>query len=72
MSLTTSSPGDVMRRALLRIDDGLILGALDGLNFKATTKVSAKTTTAMVKTIEVSARLQPNCFSGGATNTLQA
>ena len=41
MSLTTSSPGDVMRRALLRIDDGLILGALDGLNFKATTKVSA-------------------------------
>jgi len=41
MSVTTSSPGDVMRRALLRIDDGLILGALDRLNFKATTKVSA-------------------------------
>ena len=38
----------------------------------ATTKVSANTTTAMVKTMEVSARFHPNCFSSGATKTLQA
>ena len=34
--------------------------------------VSAKTTTAMVNTIEVSARFHLNSFSNGATNTLQA
>jgi hypothetical protein len=30
-----------MRRAILRIDDDVLLGSLDQLNFKATTKVSA-------------------------------
>jgi hypothetical protein len=39
--MTTTNASDVMRRALLRIDDTLILGALDHLNIKATTKVSA-------------------------------
>ncbi len=34
--------------------------------------VSAKTTTAMMNTLEVSARFQWNSFSSGATNTLQA
>src|ERR1035437_7594815 len=38
----------------------------------ATTNVSANTTTAMVNTLEVSALFQPNSFSSGATNTLQA
>src|SRR5208282_1781112 len=38
----------------------------------ATMNVSAKTTTAMVNTIEVSARFHLNSFSNGATNTLQA
>src|SRR6266849_6012389 len=38
----------------------------------ATIKESAKTTTAMVNTLEVSTRFQPNSFSNGATNTLQA
>src|ERR1035437_11148734 len=38
----------------------------------AATNVSANTTTAMVNTLEVSARFQPNSFSSGATNTLQA
>ena len=37
----------------------------------ATTKLSANTITAMVNTMEVSARFQPNWFSSGATNTLQ-
>ncbi len=35
-------------------------------------KLSAKTTTAQVKTRDVSARFQPNSFSRGATKTLQA
>src|ERR1700757_3055211 len=35
-------------------------------------KVKANTTTAMVSTFEVCARFQPNCFSNGATNMLQA
>jgi len=39
--MTTTNASDVMRRALLRIDDTLILGALDHLNIKATAKVSA-------------------------------
>src|SRR5579864_74464 len=38
----------------------------------ATTKLRANTTTAIVNTMEVSARFQPNCFSSGATKTLQA
>ena len=38
----------------------------------ATTKPSASITTAIVKTIDVSARVHPNCFSRGVTNTLQA
>ena len=38
----------------------------------ATMKLSANTTTAMVNTIEVSARFHPNSFSNGATNTLHA
>ena len=33
---------------------------------------SANTITAIVNTIEVSARVHPNRFSSGATNTLQA
>jgi len=40
MSVTTASASDVMRRALLRIDDERTLGALNQLNLKAT-KVSA-------------------------------
>src|ERR1017187_6136480 len=38
----------------------------------ATMNVRANTTTAMVNTIEVSARFHPNSFSSGATNTLHA
>jgi hypothetical protein len=41
MSTTTSNASDVMRRALLHIDDAVILGALDQVNFKSSTKVSA-------------------------------
>src|SRR5208282_1479743 len=38
----------------------------------ATMNVSAKTTTAIMNTLEVSARFQWNSFSNGATKTLQA
>ncbi len=41
MPLTTTNASEVMRRALLRIDEGVILGTLDQLNFKSTAKVSA-------------------------------
>src|SRR5208282_5992789 len=41
-------------------------------NRPATMNVSANTTTAMMNTLEVSARFQWNSFSSGATNTLQA
>jgi hypothetical protein len=37
----TATANDVMRRALLRVDDNRVLTALDRLNFKATHKVSA-------------------------------
>src|SRR5918994_1290266 len=38
----------------------------------ASTNAAAKTTMAMVNTHEVCARVQPNSFSSGSTNTLQA
>jgi hypothetical protein len=41
MSILATNASDVMRRSLLRIDDELILGEVDRLNLKATTKVSA-------------------------------
>ena len=41
-------------------------------NRPATMNASANTTIAIVKVHEVCYRFQPNCFSSGATKTLQA
>jgi hypothetical protein len=39
--MITTNPSDVMRRALLRIDDALVFHALDQLNLKSSAKISA-------------------------------
>ncbi|MFZ1063406.1 MAG: hypothetical protein WAN30_08040 [Acidimicrobiales bacterium] len=39
--MSLASTNDVMRRALLRVDDDYVLSALDQINFKTATKVSA-------------------------------
>jgi hypothetical protein len=39
--MITTNPSDVMRRALLKIDDALVFHALDQLNLKSSAKISA-------------------------------
>src|SRR6059036_904256 len=49
-----------------------IFGPLRSCRRPAAMKASAKQTMAIVYTHDVSARVQPNSFSSGSTNTLQA